>query len=249
MKKYPIILLAIIFPLFALSQTPESTNEKPYIEVTGHAIKKVVPDEIYITIILKERDQGREKYTIEMQLNDLQKALTEIQIPLDDLDVSNATADYIRIKWNKKDVVAQSEYTLKVKNAEEVVKVFNKLDELNVDNAFISKVTHSKIVDFKKEVEIEAIKAAHEKAQYLLAAIGQQPGTALKVNAIIPKENRFYGYDDFYRNKSIYLMESEYDANEILYYNQNKTMIGNKNVQFTKIEIEATMYVKFEIQD
>lgn len=252
MKKQTLFLIAIIFPFISIAQSPEATVEKPFIEVTGHAIQKVVPDEIYITIVLKERDRGREKYTIELQLQDLQQALKLIQIPIENLDVSNAKADYIRVKWNKKDIVARSEYTLKVKNAEEVVKVFDKLDELNVDNAYISKVSHSKITLIKKEVEVAAIKAAYEKAQYLLAAIGQKPGTALVVTTIVPRDNNFYMHDDFYPGSSAYPYESTYvgrqaRANEISYYEQDKTMVGLKNVQFTKMEIEATMYVKFEI--
>lgn len=49
-------------------------------------------------------------------------------------------------------------------------KVFEKLDELKIVDAYISKVSHSKLEEFKKEVRVMAIKAAKEKANYLLTA-------------------------------------------------------------------------------
>jgi hypothetical protein len=61
--------LFILFTLLALTFTnlaaQETEKDAPYIEVTGMAEKEIIPDEIYIRIIIKERYDGRDKITIE----------------------------------------------------------------------------------------------------------------------------------------------------------------------------------------
>lgn len=76
----------------------------------------------------------------------------------------------------KERCVNKKEYTLKVKNAIELGRMFQELEKLEITDAFISKVNHSKIDSLRKEVRILAIKAAKDKADYLLTAIGEQTG-------------------------------------------------------------------------
>ncbi|MEZ4722776.1 MAG: hypothetical protein R2813_12955 [Flavobacteriales bacterium] len=55
MKHVTTLTLAIItLSQFSLGQVQQNQSEKPYIEVTGHADKKIVPDEIYLSITIKE---------------------------------------------------------------------------------------------------------------------------------------------------------------------------------------------------
>jgi nicotinamide mononucleotide adenylyltransferase len=173
MRQILTLTIGLIFlTQMSLGQTQANIEQKPYIELTGRAEKKIVPDEIYLSITIKERESGRDKITVEQQEKDLRQALTDLNIPLELLTVADAQADYIRVKWTKKDVISQSEYELKLSTAQQVADVFEKLDEMKIDNAFISKVSHSKIKEYRKEVEIQAIKNAKSKADYLLAAIG-----------------------------------------------------------------------------
>ena len=240
MKKYSIILIAFIIPFITFAQTDEPANDTPFIEVTGYAVKKVVPDEIFIQIILKERQENRETITVEKQLDDLKNALTALGIPLENLDIADAAAEYIRVKWTKRDVVKQGEYELKVKSAEEVVKVFEKLGDLDVEDADIIRVSHSKMQEFKKEVAVNAISAARDKADYLLAAIGQERGSALIVKSIdVFDDSGYLLYNSNVRGSR---------ANDVSYYQdyQAKT-ITKEFIQFKKINIEANIYVKFEI--
>ncbi len=143
------------------------------------------------------------------------------------------------MKWTKKDVITKTEYILKVGNALIVGKVFEKLDELKIVDANISKVSHSKILEFKKEVRVMAIKAAKEKADYLLKAIGEQTGNALKVYEV----NSNYLRDDGYLNV-------RGSRSEISVINYRLEMKGSDKVviQFKKIKLQASIHVKFEIK-
>jgi uncharacterized protein YggE len=211
-------------------------NEKPYIEVTGIAEKKIVPDEIYISITIRERHEGKNKITIEKQETDLKEALKSIGVPLDNLSLSDKNANYIRVKWSKKDVITKAEYILIVEDALTVGKVFEKLDELKIVDAVISKVSHSKIREFKKEVRILAIKAAKEKADYLLVAIGEKTGKALIVRENTPaylQDKISVNVMGVSGNNSGYLFEEKQEEEAI---------------EFQKIKLQAMIYVKFEIE-
>ena len=241
MKQILTLTIGLIFLAQNIcGQDLKNFEYKPYIEVTGHAEKKIVPDEIYLSITIRERESGRDKISVEQQEKDLKQALQGLNIPIEQLAVADAQADYIRVKWSKKDVISQSEYELKLSTAQQVANVFEKLDELKIDNAFISRVSHSKIKAYRKEVEIEAIKAAKSKADYLLAAIGQETGSALIINEPDPNAGKDYFID------GIQVRGSRASAG-MLYEvpGQNKS-IGT--IEFRKIQLETLIYVKFEIK-
>jgi uncharacterized protein len=236
------ILLLLTATMTVFGQTTSNTEtEKPYIEVTGTAEKEIVPDEIYIAITIRERQEGKEKITIEKQEADLKEALKNIGVSLDNLSLSDANANYVRVKWTKKDVITKNEYVLKVTDALTVGKVFEKLDELKILDAQISRVSHSKLEEFKKEVRIMAIKAAKEKADYLLNAIGEQTGKALKVYEQSPS----YKIDDSYLN-----VRGARNEGSLYYVDGVKMSEADKDkiIQFEKIKLQAAIYVKFEIK-
>lgn len=232
------LLLTICTNLLGQSSN-NLVNESPYIEVTGTAEKEITPDEIYISITIKERMEGKEKITIEQQAADLQEALTSINVPIENLSLSEANANYIRLKWSKKDVIKQNEYVLKVKDAVTVGKVYEKLDDLKILDAYIARVSHSKIEELKKGVRIMAIEAAKDKADYLLSAIGEKPGKPLivKETKASPISN-VYGMDDFelYNRYEFNALEMDYSNDKI------------KAIEFSKIKLQSSIYVKFLIE-
>jgi uncharacterized protein YggE len=239
-KMTPLLPLAF-FLMTALSfgQTNTKPEESPFIEVTGTAKKEIVPDEIYIAIIIHERYVNKEKISIEFQEEKLKNAIKSLGIDLANLSLSDANADYVKIRWQKKDVLTKKDYTLKVSSAALVGQVFTELEKLEITDAFISKVDYSKMEDLKKEVKIEAIKAAKNKADYLLAAIGEQTGKPLVIveNEITP------GY--VIDNVNIRGARAE---EELIYVDGVKVKSGEEDIQFQKIKIQANIYVKFSIQ-
>ena len=123
---------------------------------------------------MHERIENKVKITIAEQETKLKTELTNLNIPLTDLSLSDANANYVKVKWTKKDVMAQSEYILKVGDATTVGSVFEKLDELKIHDANIDRVSHSKMEEYRKEVKIMAIKAAKEKAEALAARLRRE---------------------------------------------------------------------------
>lgn len=239
-----IFLLAATIPISGQEAT---TIEKaaPYIEVTGTAEKEIVPDEIYISIIIRERHDGREEVSIEQQEEELKAAIARVGVPLENLSLSDASGNFRRVRWTKKDVITKTEYILKVKDALTIKRVFDELDnaeELDIDNVYVSAVSHSEIDRLKQEVRIGAIKAAKDKADYLLTAIDAQTGRPLivkeEVNLPLSEMRGVnarlsqYNYNDYY----------EIDGGSY------KSTAGKVAIGYRKIKLQSSVHVKFEIQ-
>lgn len=231
-------LVVLFFSQISYGQTQTNIEEKPYIEVIGHADKKITPNQIYLSITIKERETGRNKITVEQQEKDLRKVLNDLNIPLELLSIADTQADYIRVKWTKKEVISQNEYELKLSTSQQVADVFEKLDEIKIDNAFISKVSHSKMKEYQKEVEIQAMKNAKSKADYLLAAIGHETGIALIINERNTSASDYY-LDGINVRGSRGLASRQYAEPE------DKSM---GTIEFRKIKLETKIFARFEIK-
>lgn len=189
MHRARLFVTLFLFTLLLVPARAQDNKIQPRIDVNGMAEMHVVPDEIHIAIELRERGSGNNKVTVEQQEVQLRDAVKALGIALDNLTLSDAVADYVPKKFRKDDVVARKGYTLKVTDAEAVRKVFLELDRLQIEEARIQRVSHSKEQEFRKDMRIKAITAAKEKADYLLAAIGEKTGSALSV-AEVESESR-----------------------------------------------------------
>ncbi|KGO92868.1 SIMPL domain-containing protein [Flavobacterium subsaxonicum] len=219
-------LLALALTLATHAQAVQQ-EDKPYIEVTGTAQKEVVPDIIYITITLKDKVVNKDSYTIIQQETKLKQALQQAGIDLKKMSLSDASSDIIMYKRKEKGVEEMKEYTLIVNNATEVSKVFETLHNINIKEAEISKTEYSQIYNLRKEVRISAIKAAKDKATYLLEAIGEQPGKPLVINEL----GSNFSAPKFGSNVAL---PSDY--------------VTNYTDSFKPIKIEFSYYVKYAIK-
>ncbi|MFT5337217.1 MAG: hypothetical protein ACI9YL_001219, partial [Luteibaculaceae bacterium] len=109
------------------------------------------------------------------------------------------------------------------------------LDELEVEYANIRKISHSRLEQIKKDTRIQAIKAAKEKADYLLEAIGQKTGKALQVQEV--------DYPDL-RSSPVanHIMKSD-----PLVVHNTKVSTSKGELQFKKIKVRSSVFVKFAI--
>jgi uncharacterized protein YggE len=232
-----VILCISFFYSIHYGQT-NPTEEIPYIEVNGYAEKEVIPNEIYIGITLRERMENKEKVTIDSQEKQLREALTTLSIPISNLSIADANADYVKVSWQKRDVLTKKEYLLKVGNATTVGKVFQELEKMKIQDGYIDHVSHSAIDSLRKQVRIEAIKAAKEKSDYLLSAIGQKTGKALIVSEL---ENNTLTRSDLARMPAR-------AANKMFSDGAFESVDKAPEIEFQKIKLSYSIYTKFTIQ-
>ena len=235
MKQFFFILcLTLAGTYYSTAQITQEFSGKNFIEVTGTSETEVTPDEIYVTITLLERMDGKEKVTIEKQEADLKKNIKELGIDLNDLTLNSADADYGKVRRSTKDVLIKKSYLLKVSSAEVLGKVYDRLDKINAHDAFISRYSHSKILDLQKENRIKAVKAAKEKIDYLLGALDQQSGKPIEI-----KEQ-----ENYVQNAP---MPSYANAMSLQLRNDRSLEEGDDPISFKKIKIRSSFLVKYEI--
>lgn len=233
--KQILILTVFVFAFrLADAQYVQPGQEKPYIEVVGNGEMEIIPNEIYISFTLKERMDGKKKITIEDQEREMKKQLQKAGFNLDNLSLADASAGFVPVKRKKQEVLTSKNYIIKVATTNEVASVFDVLDSVEALNADISRVAHSEIEKYRKEVKIIAVKAAKEKAGYLLEAVGESAGKPLMIQE---RES----YDDImpvanYRMKAMATMADSEMAPEEL-----------PELSFQKIKLKYSVFARFAI--
>lgn len=237
MKRIIVTLSLLLFVFSSFSQT----DKNPYprtITVTGSAEMEIVPDEIYVQVDLKEYDKkGQGKISIDKIQKDFLNTVKALGIP--DSAISIAAYDgYNGNPWwrkkNKKDeLYASISYQLKLKSSKQVDDVVDRLDDNATQNFFIQRTASSKIEALRKQLKMQAIRAAKEKATYLAEAIDEKIGVAVTINE--PMEY----YTPYVQNLRV--------ANKMMETQQDQT--GNAApVDFTKIKLKYDITVVFALQ-
>lgn len=146
--------------------------KKNAIEVTGVAEMEVEPDEIIFNIGIKADNKN--------QLADNEKLLFET---LKNDGVKNEDIKFKSMYQNlySKTTKFTKSFQFKVNAKTNVSKLFEDLNQKWVSNLNIAEIKNTKIADFRKTVKINALKAAREKADYLLQSIGKKTGTPLEI--------------------------------------------------------------------
>lgn len=187
-------MLTLTTLLFSAAHAQTVANPYPKtITVTGSAEMEIVPDEIYVQVDLKEYEKkGQGKVSIDKIRQDFLTAVRSLGLPDSALSVS-AYDGYNGNPWwrkkNKKDeLYASITYQVKLRSAAQVDQLVDKLDDNATQNFFISKTSHSKLEELKKNLKIQAVRNAKEKAGYLAEAINEKIGEAVTIN----EPNEYY---------------------------------------------------------
>ena len=227
-----ILFLALV--IVSWSASGQGTQPlKKKIEVKGLAEKEVVPDEIYLRITLKEYKDGGKNIAMNQLEAGLVKAVKQLGIAEKDLTVDNIYG--YNWNWRKRksdEFLASKSFRLEVKELKFVNDLVDKLDPRGVNNINIAEVTHSKLEDYKMELRAEALKAAKEKANYLLGSIDEKLGGALEIQEI-----------DYEYQPPVYARSVAYDAVAA------ESKVGYQSeLEFKTITIKSEFRVVFEIE-
>lgn len=146
--------------------------KKNGIEVTGVAEMEVEPDEVIFSIGIKGDNKN--------DLADNEKKMFDI---LKNAGVKN---EDIKFKSMYQNIYAKNgkfskSYEFKTSAKSNLSKVFEDLNQKWVSSLSISEVKNTKIADFRKAVKINALKAAKEKADYLLESMGKKVGSVIEI--------------------------------------------------------------------
>lgn len=227
MKKLLVTIMAVAFTLPVFAQ--ESEN---YIQVTGVSEIEIVPNQIYLTIVLDESDsKGRQ--AIENQRREMVNALKKIGIDTEkNLTMEDMSSSY----YKRGNALSKASYQLLLTSSEQVVKVYDALAVLNISDVNISRVSHTDIEQFKSKCRKEAMINAKTVASELAEAVGQTIGACI----YIYDSNR--GVTPTYYNDRIVMRSMAKVANE-------EAVIEEEPIEFKKIKLNYSVNAKFRINE
>ncbi|HEY5328068.1 MAG TPA: SIMPL domain-containing protein [Mucilaginibacter sp.] len=224
MKK--LLLLATVFAV-TCSAFAQNVDLRRKIEVSGTAEQEVTPDIINVSIALQEYMNGKNKITIDVLENQLENAVKEAGITKDDFTVNNVSAynNYYQKKKNP-DFLASKQYSIRFHDLDKFNRILGQLDPKGILSTNIDSYDYSKIAVLKRDLKIQALLDAKEKASYLLNSIGEKLGGVIDITEIDNNNNQ-----GFVANRAV-----SYSA-----------MAPVSDIDFKKIKLTFRINAVFEI--
>lgn len=237
MKRFIWITMTICLLPMTLSGQNDVKNfiDQNYIEVVGKSEMEITPDLIYIKVNISEKDT-KNKISVSELEKSMISTLEGIGIDVSkDLLIKDISSNFKYYLLTKNAILLTKEYQILVRDGKTASQVFLELEKIGISNVSIENLDNSKIELFRKEVKVNAIIAAKDKAESLTKAINQTLGRA------------------------IYIQELNNISNDLR--NSNSIMIrGNSSIygsnapspaldfDFEKIKIEYSVLCRFELK-
>jgi hypothetical protein len=181
MKK--IIAVAFMLGCASLFSQEKGFIEQNYIEVSGRAEKELSPDEIYLDIVITEKD-NRGKVSIERQEKSLFKRLTSIGIDITkDLQISDISSSLEKFFLKKNTILLTKSYVVKVNGTPQLTALFEQLEQEGITDVKITRTALSNFDQVSREIMADAAVNAKKSAEAIAFALGRTLGKALYVQS------------------------------------------------------------------
>lgn len=187
MKKLFIFTVAVVLFTRALAQQPAANPFPKTISVSGAAEMDVIPDQIYVNVVLREYQKKNEpKKDLETLKANFMESCHAIGLPDSIISIASYTGfnNYYWLRKDRKktpDLFASITYQVKFSNSKQMDELIEKLDDEATQSFDIVNTSHSKMSEYRKQLKILAVKAAKDKGIYLTEAIGEKLGPAITV--------------------------------------------------------------------
>ena len=197
MKTFAVLVTLWLSGILAISA--QEDNNSRYIEVTGSSETEIIPDEIHFMITIKEYWQEEfekkskpEDYQTKVPVNEIEhnlmSALKQAGIAPSDIQTKEV-GDYWRERG--KDFLISKTFDIKLQNPDQINRIIQTVNTKGIQSMNIGELKNKDLQEYRKQGKIEALKAARQKADYLVAAMGQKLGNGLR---IVEPEERSFSY-------------------------------------------------------
>jgi len=235
MKKLTLIFL-IIISTKSFSQT-KNFIDLPYIETSASVDTLVIPNRIYLKIIISEKDNKNEKSIEELE-NLMEQKLKSLGIDTyKNLTLSDLASNFKKYFLKQTDVLKTKSYNLKVESAKMAGNVIAELETIDISNIRVTKTENTEYEKIKLLLKSKAIEKAKKQAEYMLNPLNQKVGKAIYINDDL---NARYNSEEGQLNE---VVVTGYSTS-----NRQKQEFKPIDIEFEKIKIESSVIVKFQIQ-
>lgn len=221
MKKIMMLTALLCASFMVYSQTSEDPKI-PFIEVVGSAEMEVEPDEIRLSVIIGNyvgAKKVRDNISLDEADRKLRSILSEVgvkdnQIILKDAATNNYWVYYWQTQKHMDEARVEKKYEIVLTTTGQLDRLLNLIPgpKEGFIKVNIAELKNKDITEYRKQVKIMAIKAAQEKAGYLLESVGNKAGRPIYVlemdeeNVMRPQSHQ----ERFYMSNTLMLNE---DAN------------------------------------
>ena len=231
-EKIALRLLIAMLLITSLTSYGQSKNfiDQPYLETTARVDTLVIPDRIYLSILITEADT-KGKTSVEKLENKMADKLKTLGIDIEkQLTLTDLGSNFKKYFLRKVDVQKDKEYTLLVHDALTAGKVLMGLESIGISNVNLTKTEYSGLEKLKINLRQRAVVAAKIQGEAMVVPLDQKLGHALFISDLnTGVQNRMT--DRMVRVQ----MSKESDVNQPI------------EIEFEKIKIESTVNVKFAI--
>lgn len=232
MKRLKLTVLFILTFLVGQTQT-KNFLDQAYLEVAGNADTLVTPNEIYIKIIITEKDT-RDRISVEELELKMYNSLKVLGIDVDkNLTTSDMASNFKFYFLRNKDVMKSKQYILRVGDAVTASKVFVELENLGISNTSIDRVDHSDLESIKNQMRSKAVENARARAVALTKPLNQTVGPAIHIT-----DNEVYNTSNQLRG----LLE---EVIVVGYGVKKQSGVELPKIEFEKIKVATNINVKF----
>lgn len=179
--KTVIFISSLLFSSLIFAQSKNYVDQ-PYIETKATVDSLVLPDRIFLNILISEKDlRGR------MSLEDLEskmiKKLEENGVDSKkQLALSDLSSNFKRYFLKRQDIRTAKLYSLLVYSANSAGKIMADLESENISNITLEKTEYSKLESLKLDLKSIAVKKAKQSAAAMSEQLNQQVGSALFIS-------------------------------------------------------------------
>ena len=230
MKTIGLALLLTLLTFQTYSQT-KNFIDQPYLETTAVVDTLVVPDRIYLSILISEADT-KGKISVEELENRMNSKLIALGIDTKkQLSLTDAASNFKNYFLRGKDVLKNKSYTLLVYDAVTAGKVIVGLESIDISNVQLTKTEYSKMETLKLQLKQEAVSKAKLQGETILKPLNQKLGKAIFISDM---------------NYNVY--RSNMDEIVVTGYAKGKQeQFEPINIEFEKIKIESRINITFAI--
>lgn len=234
MTRITLLALSVLSCLNTNAQSKIGINQ-PYIEVRGNADTLVVPNEIYLQIIISEKDT-KDKISIEELEKKMVEVLRSLEIDTEkNLATSAMSSNFQYYLLKSKDIIKTKTFSLKLSDANTCSRVFLKLEEIGIANIVIERINHSGITEIKNKLLSQAVIDAQTKAVSLTAPLNQEMGLAINITEVNDQvQQPFLGNQTGLRIRGIGSVQNRVES--------------LPEIEFEKIKLSVAVDVRFSLK-
>lgn len=230
------LFFLILFSTSNLHCQTKNFIDKPYIEVEGKADTLVIPNRIFINIILSEKDTKGKKSVEDLEKEMILK-LKETGIDVEkNLTIEDMSSNFKKYLIKQTDILKTKSYTVIVNDAKTTSEILIDMEEIGISNVRIVKVENSEENKLQLLMNAKAIENAKQNALSFTKPLNQKVGSAIYIGFV--DNNQTYNNAGQIRIRGISSLK-EYNSESSKY---------ETNIEFEKIKISTSIGVRFSLE-